>query len=115
MGGKGSSPPQYVVQPTTAPQIDMSPMYLAMGEMQKQMMEAQVQNMHQIDNLMASAPKPTVDKTVDWKMQSDELKKKILAYYDTNVAHRRGRESTIITSPLTGRDVALTDSVLTGS
>jgi hypothetical protein len=114
MGGKGSSP-QYIPQQTTAPQMDMSPMYLAMGQMQQQMAEAQMQNMRQIDSLMASAPKPTVDKTVDWKNQAAELKKKIAADYDINAANRRGRESTIITSPLTDTDVALTDSVLTGS
>jgi len=114
MGGKGSSP-QYVMQPAKAPQVDMSPMYRAMGQMQQQMMESQMQNMHQIDSLMASAPKPTLDKTVDWKNQAAELKKKIAADYDANAADRRGRESTIITSPLTDKDVALTDSVLKGS
>ena len=117
MGGSGqsSSPDPYAMQQPEMPYIDMSPIYAAMGGMMEMMAASQMQNQKtQMMSLLASAPQPTATPTYDWKSRADALREKISGQESEAAAARRGRSSTILTSPLTDEDVTLTTSVLTG-
>ena len=79
------------------------------------MAASQVQNQkNQLGMMLAQAPQPTATPTYDWKSRAAALKEKISGQVSEEAAARRGRASTILTSPLTDEDVTLTTSVLTG-
>ena len=87
-------------------------MYAAMGQMAAMNAAANAQTMDAMTAMQMKAPEPTATTDQDWKKRSDALREKIA----TNTANtRRGRESTILTSPLTDEKVKTTESVLTGS
>jgi len=111
---KASSDP-YTMQQPEMPYIDMSPIYAAMGGMMEMMAASQVQNQkNQLGMMLAQAPQPTATPTYDWQSRAAALKEKISGQVSEEAAARRGRASTILTSPLTDEDVTLTTSVLTG-
>ena len=52
---------------------------------------------------------------IDWEAKAAELKKKMEAGYASDQANRKGRLSTLLTSPLLSEDDPLTtNSILTG-
>ncbi len=109
--GKGGSPP--TEQPIVAePVQDFSAMYEAMGQMAAMNAASNAQTMDAMMMMQSQAPEPTATTDQDWQKRSDALKEKIA----TNTANsKRGRASTILTSPLTDEQVKTTESVLTGS
>lgn len=117
LGGesKSASPDPYTMQQPEMPYVDMSPIYAAMGGMMEMMAASQVQNQkNQLGMMLAQAPQPTATPEYDWKSRAAALKEKISGQVSEEAAARRGRASTILTSPLTDEDVTLTTSVLTG-
>ena len=118
LGGESSSSAAqdpYEMQQPEMPYVDMSPIYAAMGGMMEMMAASQVQNQkNQLGMMLAQAPQPTATPTYDWKSRAAALKEKISGQVSEEAAARRGRASTILTSPLTDEDVTLTTSVLTG-
>lgn len=99
---------------TTTPSIDLTPLYDTMT-MMTEMMAAQAKSQQEtMYTLMSQAPTATAKADPDFNKRADDLKAKIAADYTKEAAARRGRESTILTTPLTDEPVALTDSVLTG-
>lgn len=115
-GGQSSSAPDpYAMQQPEMPYVDMTPIYAAMGGMMEMMAASQMQNQkNQLSMLLAQAPQPTATPTYDWQSRAAALKEKISGQVTEEAAARRGRASTILTSPLTDEDVSLTTSVLTG-
>ena len=114
-GSKNSAPDPYAMQQPEMPYIDMTPIYAAMGGMMEMMAASQVQNQkNQMSMLLAQAPQPTATPTYDWQSRATALREKISGQVSEEAAARRGRSSTILTSPLTDEDVTLTTSVLTG-
>lgn len=115
-GSKSSAPQDpYAMQQPEMPYVDMTPIYAAMGGMMEMMAASQVQNQkNQMSMLLAQAPQPTATPTYDWQSRAAALKDKISGQVTEEAAARRGRASTILTSPLTDEDVSLTTSVLTG-
>jgi hypothetical protein len=114
MSKKGSSQAYVEPEPVAAPMIDMSPMFEAFGAMSEMMMQTQASSTDAMMKMMAQAPQSTVTTEPDWKKRADELRAKITGDLTEEAAKRRGRESTILTSPLTEEEIKLTDSVLTG-
>lgn len=92
----------------------MSGIYGIMGQLMMQNQQAQVANMETMYALQASAP-TTSTETVDWQKRADELKAKIAAEEMDAASKKRGRESTVLTSPLTDEKVKTTESVLQGN
>lgn len=115
-GGQSSSAADpYTTQQPEMPYVDMTPIYAAMGGMMEMMAASQMQNQQNtLGALLAQAPQPTATPTYDWKSRADALREKISGQVSEEAAARRGRASTILTSPLTDEDVTLTTSVLTG-
>ena len=124
--GKSSSPPPQMQQPQSqmhtieAPSIDLTPMYATMAQMMAMQASSQDQSLQQMrqmqSQLQTAAPKPAdPDITTNWKARADALREKISATEMDAAGRRRGRESTILTSPLTDEDISTTESVLKGS
>lgn len=113
--GKGGSPPEQPVARQAEPSVDYGPMFEAMGQMAAMNAALQAQSMDQMMAMQAMAPEPTAKAEPDWKARADALREKISASVTADAAARRGRESTILTSPLTDEKVKTTESVLTGS
>ena len=112
--GKGGSPPEPQVQ-QPPPEVDFGPMFEAMAEMSAMNAAMQAQSMDSMMLMQSMAPETTAKAEPDWKKRADALREKISASVTADAAARRGRESTIITSPLTDEPVKTTESVLTGS
>jgi len=112
--GKGGSPPESVNR-QPEPTVDYGPMFAAMGQMAAMNAAMQAQSMDQMMTMQAMAPEPTATAEPDWQKRADALREKISASVTADAAARRGRESTILTSPLTDEKVKTTESVLTGS
>lgn len=112
--GKGGSPP--TEQPRVAePTIDYGPMFAAMGQMAAMNAAANANTMDAMMTMKSMAPETTAVAEPNWKARADALREKISSSVSAEVAARRGRESTILTSPLTDEKVKTTESVLTGS
>ena len=113
--GSAAAADPYAMQQPEMPYVDMSPIYAAMGGMMEMMAASQVQNQkNQLGMMLAQAPQPTATPEYDWKSRAAALKEKISGQVAEEAVARRGRASTILTSPLTDEDVTLTTSVLTG-
>jgi len=95
------------------PVQDYSAMYNAMNQMAAMNAALNAQAMTAMTSMQAAAPK--VQAEPDWKARADSLREKIASSVTADNAARRGRESTILTSPLTDEKVKTTESVLTGS
>lgn len=97
------------------PQFDMSPMYAALSNMQATNAEMLAENQTRMNKMVGeiSSPRATPD-TESWAQKMDALRKKISADSADAASKKRGRESTVLTSPLTDEQVKTTGSVLTG-
>lgn len=112
--GKGGSPPTSTVE-RPPPETDFGPMFEAMAEMSAMNAAMNAQAMDSMIMMQSMAPDSTATAEPDWKKRADALREKISASVTADAAARRGRESTIVTSPLTDEPVKTTESVLTGS
>ncbi len=114
MGGKGGSSTPSYSPPVETPGVDMAPLFSAMMQMQNMTAMMMRQNQQNMETMMAAAPKAEVDPSVNWSKRMEELRTKISGDMNTAASKRRGRESTVVTSPLTDDEVKLTESVLSG-
>jgi len=96
MGGKGED---NYTPPPVQPQVDMNAMLAPMMGMMASMASMAMQNSIQMPELPTP---PTIEKpmNVDWQAKQKELQNKIAADTAQDIARRRGRSSTILTSPL---------------
>ena len=99
---------------STAPTVDLSPMYEAMSSMEAMMAQSISTSQQTMEAMMNQTPSTTATPTVNWEDAQNELKKKISADYTAEANAKKGRESTIIVDPLNDNTPALTSSVLTG-
>ena len=127
MGSKGGSmvaPPNYIAPVDNSMEFQNS---LQQYEMQSQQMlqQSQFQFENQLRELQSNNEEytsklPTLLGTdaanVDWEKQSQELKDKMEAQYAADEARKKGRSSTILTSPLLdSEDPSTSRSILTGN
>lgn len=115
--GKGSnSPPPSAPVTQSAPEVDLSPMYMALSQMQLSNSASQQQGLQQMQAMQDSAPKQSATPSEQsWKERADALRARISASETDAASKRRGRESTILTSPLTDEEVKTTEPILKGS
>jgi cell envelope opacity-associated protein A len=109
MGGKSS--PQAAPAPVMPPMQDNSAQIAQMMSMMGMMM----QNMPQAPAI-PELPQINREPVIDWSERHDQLLAKTKADYDNELASKKGRSSTILTSPmLDEEDPDTTQSLLTGS
>lgn len=101
MGGKSKSSSPPVQQP---PQqnagADSAAMMAAMMPMMTTMMMQSQQSIPQVQ----APPEPVITPSVDWATKQAELQKRIDADVTADLKRRRGRQSTVLTSPLVDDD-----------
>jgi len=115
-GKSSSSPPPSAMQEQQAPEMDLTPMYSTMAQMMAMQQSNSDQSLQQMRQMQMAAPQSTEPEAeTNWKARADALREKIAASETDAASRRRGRESTILTSPLTDEDVNTTESVLKGS
>ena len=112
--GKGDSGGSQQIETPKEPEVDYTPMYEAMGQMMAMSAQTNAQTTEAMTAMQANAPAATATAEQDWKKRSEELREKMSANMTSDAAAKRGRESTILTSPLTEEKVKTTESVLTG-
>lgn len=117
MGGKdsGSSMP---MPPAQSPTKDNSAEMLAMMSAMMEGMNAQMAN---AASAIPEAPvlpdAPAIESTpaIDWTEKMDQLRAKTRAEYSAEVSDKKGRMSTIHTSPLLDNDTEEEDTTLLGA
>jgi len=114
MGKSSSGSEGQQITSPKEPETNFAPMYAAMGQMMAMSAATNAQTIEAMTAMQAQAPKATAVAEQDWKKRSDELRAKISADMSSEAASKRGRESTVLTSPLTEEEVQTTQSVLTG-
>lgn len=109
MGSKGSPPPP-VSEP---PAMDMG-MYMQMmnsAMMNQQAMMADASSQYQLPD----TPEPYTSPDIDWAEKNKELSNKAKADFEDSTAKKKGRSSTILTSPLADDEEADTTKSVLGS
>lgn len=106
MGGK-SSGTQAPPAPVMPPQQDNNAEIMAMMGM---MMESMA-NMPQAPALPPT-PAITREPIIDWAERNEQLLAKTRADYNVDIARRKGRQDTILTSPLLDDEETTTTSLL---
>lgn len=110
MGGKGST--ENIPAPPPAQQPDMAALVAPMMGMMSALAS------------MSSLPIPSIQQppigeivpSVDWQAKQKELQSKIAADTTAELSRRRGRSSTILTSPLAeGEEIKTTSAAMTGA
>jgi len=105
MGGKSDTvAPPPVVDP--GPGVDMTMM---MGLFQQMMAN---QSAQMAPPAIPDAPEVTADPVIDWTEKQKELANKVRADYEDDASRKRGRASTILTSPLLDEQLDRTESLL---
>ena len=113
MGGKGGS--EAAPAPIMPPVQDNSAEMANMMGMMMGMMQNTMQNMPQTPQL-PSMPEVRKEPVIDWAERNNQLLAKTKADYGVEAAGKKGRSSTILTSPLLDEeDPSTTQSLLTGT
>lgn len=113
MGGKGgkSSPPAPALPDASAQGAQFEQMMTALLQMQAAAANAQPQA-----PANPATPEVVREPVVNWAEKNAELLAKSRADYTVNQARKKGRSSTVLTSPLLDETAAsTTDSLLAGS
>lgn len=111
---KSSGAKEQRIESPAEPSTDYGAMYNAMNQMAELTAMQNANSMNAMMALQSQAPVAEVTPNVDWKKRADALREKIGAEEKEKALSRKGRESTILTSPLTDEKVKVTESVLTG-
>lgn len=109
MGGKSNSsaPPT-----TTAPPSQSYDSSAAMAAMIPMMTQVMLQSQQDIPKGY-SAPEPVITPSVDWDAKQEEIRKRIAGDVTADLKRRRGRQYTVLTSPLVDEDDPSTVSAKT--
>jgi len=112
MGGKGGD---NYTPPPAQPQTDMNAMVAPMMGMMATMASMAINNSIQMPELPTPPPLEQ-PMSVDWQAKQKELQNKIAADTAQDMARRRGRASTILTSPLAdGEEPATVSAKMSGA
>ena len=112
MGGKGSTPPPPQMQDIQQPDFSamLEPMYGQMYAFQ----EAMARNQESMMMSQQQPPPITPRESVDWDARRKALQEEMTRDVTADVAGKRGRASTVLTSTLEEEEPVTTSSVLTG-